>query len=549
MKYVLFLSLSVVFITSKSLSQCDTLNNRIMMIGDSWSNFPVGFGSFEKNLDRFGFTNIGMVSNTTDLSVNGAVTSDFLTTAGKAAVQAALLANPSVEVVNLSIGGNDMLDSWTNSMDSLATDSLLDATMARVDSIIDFLHSVNPSLSIFIPGYDFANFGEVIPTYSFPTLHFFYTRWDGMGMPDFIELNTLLTNASAKFTELANRNNKVTYNNALGLMQFLHGQVTPLGVLPSGTYPPNSVPFPGGRLDYPTPRIRMNDYVVFQDCFHLSSEGYDEFYTYHFESYYLDFLRGNVDRTFASEGNGKDGGVTSSAIISGGNIAVGNNTPLGNSKGIISFNTASLASSASVHRADIFLHRNNQSGTLPAFSKVVLEVKNGNFGSTQLVEFSDYSSPADAVDSACVYGTVSENGYWLRISVPTSLLPYLSTSGTTQFRVAMQDSTSGNMFFFSTGDSIHHPFLDVEYANPLSRKEITKELSPVLFPNPASQDNIWVSNSQDFLGVIHAIDLTGRIIPLDYNKGQIDVSQLVKGAYFISFTSGNQRKTVKFIKL
>ena len=467
-----FISVALMAIASAQTS-CDTVTNRILMVGDSWSNFPVGFGSFEKNLDRFGFTNVGMYSNTSDLSVNGAETHDFLTPAGKAAIQNAITSNPTIEIVNLSIGGNDILNTWNNSMDSLTTDSLLESTMKRADSIIMFILSLKPGIKVYISGYDFANFEEVIQTSAAPTFHPFYARWNGMGKPTFTELNKLLTEASKKFQRLANSYFHVDYKNPLGLMQYLYGQSTALGVPPSGTYAPRTVTFPGGRLDYPTPKARMNNYTLFLDCFHLDAEGYDKLYKYYFEEYYQDYLRGDVDVTVFSEGNMKDGGISSNSTLSAGNVVVGKNSTLGVSKGIISFNSSSISSST-IHRADIYLYRDNQTGTLPSFNKALLEIKSGNFGTSTNVDLSDYSSPADNSDTACVYGTVKENGYWLRVRVPSSLLSNINTSGVTQFRISMIDTSGGNVLYFSTGDSTNKPFMDVEYFNPASLAEEKK---------------------------------------------------------------------------
>lgn len=530
-----------------SQTTCDSITNRILMVGDSWSNFPVGFGSFEKNLDRFGFTNVGMFSNTSDLSVNGAETHDFLTPTGKAAIQNALIANPTIEIVNLSIGGNDILNTWDNSMDSLTTDSLLNATMNRVDSIIMFIESVKPGIKIYLSGYDFANFGEVIQTFTAPTFHPFYSRWDGMGQPSFTEINTLLTTASNKYATLANSYFHATYKSPIGLMQYLYGQTTALGVPPSGTYAPRTVTFPGGRLDYPSPKTRMNNYTVFRDCFHLDAEGYDMLYKYYFEEYYFDYLRGDVDVSISSEGNMKDGGVYSNATISSGNVTMGNNSGVV-SKGMVSFNTSSVSSST-LHRADIFLYRNNQTGILPAFNKVFLEIKSGNFGTSSSVDFGDYNSPADNGDTACVYGSVSENGYWLRIRVPSTLLSSINTSGTTQFRISMIDSTDGNTLFFSTGDSTEKPFMDVEYFNPANLVENRNNELPFLFPNPTNNEVVFINNLHNFNGTVRAIDVTGRQIPLEYNNREINVSTLQTGSYILILKDTETKYTLKFVKL
>jgi hypothetical protein len=137
-----------------------------------------------------------------NLSINGAVSDDFLTPAGKNAIQNGFANNPEIEWVNLSIGGNDILNNWNKSMDTVATDSLLDVTMLKIDSIIQYIKSTKSTVKIFISGYDFANFVEVIMTYAAPTFHPFYSRWNGMGKPDFEEMNKLFTRDSFKFDVL-----------------------------------------------------------------------------------------------------------------------------------------------------------------------------------------------------------------------------------------------------------------------------------------------------------------------------------------------------------
>jgi hypothetical protein len=186
-----------------------------MLIGDSWAKFSFDFGSIPTNLDRFGFTNVGLYSNN-NLSINGAVSNNFLTPVGKTAIQNGFSNNPEIEWVNLSIGGNDILNNWNNSMDTISTDSLIDATILRIDSIIQYIKSIKPTIKIYISGYDFANFGEVIMTFSPPTSHPFYSRWNGMGKPDFKEMNELLTRASVKFDALMASNHNVFYTSALG---------------------------------------------------------------------------------------------------------------------------------------------------------------------------------------------------------------------------------------------------------------------------------------------------------------------------------------------
>ena len=548
MKLVYSILFSTILLFGNSLSQCDTSVNKLMLVGDSWAKFSFDFESIPTNLDRFGFTNIGMYSDN-NLSINGAVSDDFLTPAGKNAIQNGFANNPEIEWVNLSIGGNDILNNWNKSMDTLATDSLLDVTMLKIDSIIQYIKSTKSTVKIYISGYDFANFGEVIMTYAAPTFHPFYSRWNGMGKPDFEEMNKLLTRASLKFDVLVSGNHNVFYKSALGLMQYLYGQTTALGVAPGGTYLPKTVPLPGGRLDYPTPKIMMNDYVVFKDCFHLSNGGFDMFYKYHFEQYYWGELRNKKDISIVSEGGNKDGGITSLSSISPANVTVGNNSTTGVSKGIVSFNTSSVPSSTVIHSGNLFLYRDNLTGSLPSFNKVILEVKKGNFGTSTSLDFGDYASIADKVDTACVFGTVKENGYWLRIKLPTGLLTEINTIGSTQFRISMIDSMNGSTLFYSTGDSINKPFLDLEYFNPASVAENQLRKNITLYPNPSSSNFISVQNLTDFEGNVIAIDLTGRQFPISFSGSQLNISKLSQGIYFIVFKDDDFTYTKRFVKL
>jgi len=362
-------------------------------------------------------------------------------------------------------------------------------------------------------------------------------------------MNKLLTRASVKFSALVSSKHNVFYTSALGLMQYTYGQTTPLGVAPSGTYLPKTVALPGGRLDYPTPKIMMNDYGLFKDCFHLSNEGFETFYKYHFEQFYWDEFRNKKDITIESEGGNKDGGITSLSSIIPSNVTIGNSTTIGVSKGIVSFNTSAIPSSTIVHKGNLFLYRDKLIGSLPSFDKIILEVKNGNFGTTTSLDFGDYSSLADKIDTACVYGTVKENGYWLRISLPKSFLTEINTTGTTQYRISMMDTTNGSQLYFSTGDSTHKPFLDLEYFNPVSLDENISINEITLYPNPSSNNIITVGNLNDFEGNIFAIDVTGREYNVSFSNSQLDVSQLYSGTYFIVFRDKNSSFTKRFVKL
>ena len=167
-------------------------------------------------------------------------------------------------------------------------------------------------------------------------------------------------------------------------------------------------------------------------------------------------------------------------------------------------------------------------------------MKKGNFGSTSAIELADYSSAADNLDTACVYGSVKENGFWLRISIPQSLFTDINTTGTTQFRISRIDSTDGSVFYFSTGDSVNKPMLDVEFYYPASTSELILANDLLIYPNPSNSNYVSLKNGNNFKGNITAVDVTGRSHPLVFSNNQIDISRLVAGTYFFIFTDYNQ---------
>ena len=548
MKKILFFTFLISFNFINAQVTCETPKTKIILTGDSWADFPFGFGTISGNLDRYGFTNVKMYSSSA-LSVSGIETANMLQPSYITNLQNELIAHPDVEIVIVSIGGNDMLNNWNTSMDSLQTDSLITDVFIRIDSIISKIKGLKTNLQIFLPGYDYGNFGEVINTFSVPSLHPFYSKWSSMGNPNFLELNSLMNIVSKRFKALGLKY-QITYNDASGLMQYVYGQQNPLGVSPGGTYAPRSVTVPGGNLNYPSPKVAIRDYGPFRDCFHLSAEGFDHFYSYHFKNYFWKYLRQNVDTTFYSEGNNKDGGVSLSSVINN-EISIGD-TPATSTifKGIVSFNTSSIPNSSVIQNSNLYIYRSNLSGSLPVFDKVILEIKKGNFGTTSSVEIADYSSVSDAKDTACVYGTVAKNGYWLRIKLPNSVQAEINKLGVTQFKISMLDTTNGSVLHFSTGDSTNKPMLDIEYYNPTSLEKNNLENLITIFPNPIDGNVLNIRGVNDGETQISVVDLMGRKMQINLISNQkIDVSYFKKGVYFILFENENKRLSKRFIKL
>ncbi len=262
---------TVFFFYQKSFAQCnETPGPKVLLVGDSWAFFMNADQTINNVFRKWGFSNYRYLTNLT-LSENGAKTTDFLKPEKQEEMVLQILENPSIEVVHLSIGGNDVLGNWKVSFSQAQTDSLRNEVSARLLELIDYIKSVRPGIRILWSGYVYPNFGEVIQTSFLGNNHPFYSNWQRMEFPTFLELNTILNDFSAQVEAYCATDPQVDFINATGLMQYTFGQNTPLGIAPGGSYAAGTVPLPAGMPDYPSPQNSMRDYFLTKDCFHLSA--------------------------------------------------------------------------------------------------------------------------------------------------------------------------------------------------------------------------------------------------------------------------------------
>ena len=338
---------------------------------------------------------------------------------------------------------------------------------------------------------------------------------------------------------------------AAGLMQHIYGQPYNLPLGPSGTYPPGAAQVPGGFIDYPSPLESMQDYGLnIYDSFHLSGDGFDHFYNYHFKQYFYNTLRRlNRDITFTSNGNGEDGYI-SNTLVNNQKLSLGNNG-VTSSVSFLSFNTASLIDTT-IESASIFIKRDSLMGNDPLQSgKVAVSVKKGSFSGNPILETSDANTSADATDTACFYGINNADGNIIRIDLPSSVLNYINDGGITQFRISAIGSIAGELFF-SLSDTNFPASMDVKYGAPslTSINEAkTKDLLLTVYPNPTTTDFIQIKTNAS-VKELAFIDTRGVIKTKQIINQQIDVSDLAKGIYIIQLIDKSQKMIqTKFIKL
>lgn len=540
----LYLVLLLAIISNQSHSQCsETPVTRILLVGDSWANM-IGIDNAIKNaFERFGHSNYTFYTNAV-LAENGTKTTDFIQPNRLNEIQTQLLANPDIDFVHLSLGGNDVLNNWHKSWSQARTDSLLDSVYSRLTQIISFIQNVKPGIRVFWSGYCYPNFAEIINDMApFQNLHPFYGTWNGMGQPTFLELNSLLNYFSNAIDTLVNNDPTVGFVRGTGLMQYIYGQTANLGVPPGGTYPPITAPMPEGFPNYPSPRVSMRSYVIATDCFHLKPEAFNHFLDFHARKYYQKQLMD--DQYILSSGGSMDGSVSSLGNVSS-DIKTGS-TGGEDFAAVLSFNTT-LMPDTGVSKASIFLRRESLSGTNPVSSAMQVKVISGNFGATVDVEAADFNATFDAMDTPCQFGSSAANGHWIRLDLPSAILPFITDDFITQFMITAQ-GTSGVVTFSNASDPENAPILNITYGpEPVGVNEnLLTTNNLIIFPNPA-KDFIRIGSQMNKPMMVEMTDVAGRLVLQSNTSGLLDVSHLQAGLYVVKVNDGKELMTGRVIK-
>lgn len=540
-----FLLVVTFLVTSlPAFSQCaETDQTKVLLVGDSWAFFMGVDQTIDNALQRWGHSHYKFFTNAT-IAENGAETDDFLKPDKQAEIIAQLNAHPEIEVVHLSIGGNDFLGDWNVNFTQAQTDSLMQAVEVRLLQVIDFIKSTKPGIRILWSGYTYPNFEEVIEDSApFQTNHPFYGTWEGMGFPNFLQINSLLDSIAHKMEIYTNSDPQVDYVNAPGILQYTFGQIDPLTVAPNGTYPAFTAPLPYGYPDYPSPKDGMRNYFLTKDCFHLSPKGYDDMLDYQMQKFYHKFLMD--DQYFLAEGIAQNGSVSSAGNVAT-TLQIGENGGE-NFTTALSFNTTNMPDTV-LTAASIFLRRESLSGTNPIGSTLQVKIVHGNFGASADVEAGDLNANANATDVACVFGSSSKNGHWIRLDLPANMLPFIHSLNKTQFLISAPNTTGGILTFSNTNDPDFAPVLNltfkhfsVDIAN-----EIANNQANIFYPNP-SKDVLKIDNEQ--VKEIFILNSLGeKVLCPVLEQGKIDVSTLPTGLYWVHIYTEKGLISQKMIK-
>ncbi len=519
-----------------ALVPAELLTPRLLLAGDSWAQYMWDDGSHNELFDRFGHGEKRALSRSLgsdpgpgytgpEYAISGSEARQWADTANYpwiANVVAELQANPTIDRVLLSIGGNDLLagksgGGWYKQMDMDVPGSqaaLFDRIHGHTLQIMDAALAVRPGLRVILSSYDYPNFntGFWCFVYACPKRRDLSRDPDNALVSD-QELNAMIVAVEQNRIAWTNAHAGSNFDDGVGLMHYFYGDgvAAPLTLPRPGQVPPDYSPFPGGNPMRPSLRSNFRNDA---DPIHLDVEGYEYKIVSEIEALFLPLFRGDAAATFFSIGGGEDG-WTDGAAMGTTAIRLGDNgaAPL---HGIISFDTSSLPDNAQITQARLFLTREGGTGTNPftsgALGTPTVDVQTGTFGAPA-VEVSDADAPATASNAGWAIGSVLANGWALGVELKSVGLATINPTGRTQFRVSFPQvgsSAGADYVAMSDGDvtappagfptlaaymGTSAPFLDVAYTLPAAVGETPSVGGRVL---PASPNPFRLSTSVRF---------------------------------------------------
>ncbi len=561
-KFLLILTTLFFFIQhSNGQEACSARRTaHIRLVGDSWLHFPAIYAAYDSALAKYGFADYFAVSEGSVL-ISMTAETWWQFPLARFALEASLNSDASrpIDVVMVSLGGNDVAFK-IHSGDSLdVLDYNLNKAKLLMDSIFDFIHSKYPKGQIIWQSYDYPNFND--PCLDFPWDPY-CDLWQSHGYATPFQINRFMGYITHYQDSAITSYQKpyMHFFNGLGLMQWCYGQTTPLRYEPFGTYPPRSVPLPGGNIYYPSPHAAMG--LAGIDTYHLGPQGYTYMAEFYMRKFISNYLRRGRDTSVYSMAQNFDGWADANNVTGTGDVLVGKRNTV-DTKGIFSFNTSFIPENKTIKRASVFfkvktLKRNY--GLSTVFPQIfTLDIKTGAFGN-DAIEASDFSAAPTSTDVACFAGSLNGNGYALRADIHGDALKYINKNGITQFRLSTSDD---NLLTFYNGDTTEFegPYLDIYYdtlniiSGVINKQNINNTLS--VFPNPAKEE-ITLQLNKELLfkkAILSIYSTQGALIfkneydKISHTELKIDISQLAVGDYFISIENSENKSVGIFVKM
>lgn len=238
------------------------LGTRVLLVGDSWTQAMWNDQTLGDVFADNGFAGVYEKGDVT--AISGTTASWWALPGSLQLITNELTTNPDIDMVHLSMGGNDVLagqsnGGWYKGMGEPAEEALWDTIQDNVETVVQHILGVRPTIHIVIASYDYINFWD---TLNVPANQL---MWNNLGQPTPRELNDALIQEGDHMHELAIAyGERLTYVNNWGLMHREYGY--------NEVFPAYRFGCPWGHPNYPWPKscgANNGD-----DPIHLNTAGY-----------------------------------------------------------------------------------------------------------------------------------------------------------------------------------------------------------------------------------------------------------------------------------
>lgn len=459
---------------------------RVLIAGDSWAQFMWDDNTHNLLFDRFGHADKRAVSRSLgqnpgpghtgpEYAISGSEAREWVQTSSFpwiGNVVAELQAQPTIDSVMLSIGGNDILagrsgGGWYKDMDldqAGAEAALFGRILDHTQTITDAVLAVRPSLTVLVSSYEYPNFNVSAlwcGIYACPKRRDL-SRDPVNALVTDAELNAMNLRVETRRIQWTNGQPRLRFDHGVGAMHHYYGdgQAAP-GVLPRpGQIAPAYLPFPGGNPARPSLRSNFRTTLgISADPIHLNPAGYRQKVALQTETHFFPRFRGAVSASLRSQGGNRDG-WTDGVQLGSEAVAVGAGSQR-LLRGLVSFDTSSVPVDAEITHASLYLLLDSRTGANPltggALGLPRLDVARGGFGAPEL-ELGDWDAAATASDAGCFVGSAEAGWDALRIDLTPAGIAAIARGGLTQFRIGFtQAGSSALRLNFKDGDAGFDP--------------------------------------------------------------------------------------------
>ena len=278
------LALPILFLALATMLPAQELDRggvfRVLVVGDSWAEFMWDDRSLRNVFAEMGHGDILEKGDVT--AISGSTAAQWVDPGMLQLITDELTANPTIELVQLTMGGNDFLagqseGGWFVGMPQEDLDALFDQIAGDIQTVIDHILGLDPDLKIVLSLYDYPNFVESLSGLG---AFFCVPLWEDMGEPTPLQLNQIQTEFSDRVALLVAGQTEVFTVSHLGLMHFYFGYPS-MGIDPGDLLPP-------GDLNLPSPPQAMR--FINSDCIHLNSGGHEHVARNLFDQFYSLFF-------------------------------------------------------------------------------------------------------------------------------------------------------------------------------------------------------------------------------------------------------------------